>query len=395
MRLKRGAKLELSVVDEADGGRPAACPADSLHELDADLEVVEDETVEDLDLGDWAHAQHNFCHDTEISLAAHHDVMHIGSIRDSGPQIVLCVGSGGCHISHVAEHILNVAVCILLHPASASRDPASKRRKLARIRLVARAHSILFKVPFQILAGDTSTDAGHIVLLVDPADLVHAAHIDGDDHTSLILIQLKRLGHVGATSIWHEHDVMLHSQSDEVLHVLRRVWVQNTVSDPVNLSVPELPDFLEACSVRMHDSFPLHEGAPRELLRAKLLQELMVDYWCSNAIHIFLGRVLIVEVRAQMLRDILAELRKDLSSEHVSGALDLDLLLVLEVLEARVIVTPTLTIEVEDLDLAVRMIVNDLRVLFTIDRGLFGRDLGLIVLEVLVYSRKSVHAKFL
>ena len=117
----------------------------------------------------------------------------------------------------------------------------------------------------------------------------------------------------------------------------------------------------------------------------------MVEYGCSNAIHILLGRVLIVEVRAKMLCDILAELRKDLSSEHVSGALDLDLLLVLEVLEARVIVTPALTIEVEDLDLAVRMVVNDLRVLFTIDRGLFGRDLGFIVLEVLVYSRKSVH----
>ena len=121
----------------------------------------------------------------------------------------------------------------------------------------------------------------------------------------------------------------------------------------------------------------------------------MVEYGCSNAIHILLGRVLIVEVRAKMLCDILAELRKDLPSEHVSGALDLDLLLVLEVLEARVIVTPALTIEVEDLDLAVRMVVNDLRVLFTVDRGLFGRDLGLIVLEVLVYSRKSVHAKFL
>ena len=67
MRLKRGAKLELSVVDEADGGRPAARLADSVHELDADLVVGEDETVEDLDLRDGAYAQHNFCHDTEIS----------------------------------------------------------------------------------------------------------------------------------------------------------------------------------------------------------------------------------------------------------------------------------------------------------------------------------------
>ena len=149
-----------------------------MHKLDTDLVIVEDETVEDLDLGDGAHAQHDLCYNAEVALAAHHDVVHIGSVRDSWPQVRLGVCACRRHISHVAEHILNVAIRVLLHATGASRDPTSKRRKFARVRLVARAYSILFQVPFQVLSADSSSDAGHVVLLVDPADLIHAAHID-------------------------------------------------------------------------------------------------------------------------------------------------------------------------------------------------------------------------
>ena len=101
---------------------------------------------------------------------------------------------------------------------------------------------------------------------------------------------------------------MLNSHGDQVLHIFCRIRVNHTVSNSINLSVPELPNFLQAGSVRVHDSFPLHEGAPGEFLSAKFLEELMVDIRSSNAIHIFLCRVLIVQVRAQMLRNVIAEL---------------------------------------------------------------------------------------
>ena len=116
--LERCSKLELSVIDEANRCGPSARPAHGLHELDADLVVVEDETIIDLDLGNGTHAKHHFCHNSKVSLAAHYNMVHVGSIRDSWPQVSLGVGTRRSHIRHVAKHVLNVAVSVLLHATS-------------------------------------------------------------------------------------------------------------------------------------------------------------------------------------------------------------------------------------------------------------------------------------
>ena len=85
-----------------------------------------------------------------------------------------------------------------------------------------------------------------------------------------------------------------------------------------------------------------------------------------------------------MLSDEGAKLWKNLTSKHVPTSLYLDSLFVLEVLEAGVIIAPTLFIEVVDFYLSLRMIVNDLCVGLPIDSYRLSRDL-IASRKVIVY----------
>ena len=61
--------------------------------------------------------------------------------------------------------------------------------------------AVLLQISFKILTRNTGTDTGHVVFLVNPPDLVHATHVNGDDHTILCGAELEGLGHVGATAV--------------------------------------------------------------------------------------------------------------------------------------------------------------------------------------------------
>ena len=115
--LQGGAELELGVIDESERGWPALRLRDRFHELDADLVVVEDETIEDLDLGNRSHTDCSLSDNAKVAFTPHHDVVHVGAVGDSWPQARLRVGAGRGDIGHIAQHVLDVSVSILLHSA--------------------------------------------------------------------------------------------------------------------------------------------------------------------------------------------------------------------------------------------------------------------------------------
>ena len=115
-----------------------------------------------------------------------------------------------------------------------------------------------------------------------------------------------------------------------------------------------------------------------------------IRFW--NAKHILLCWVLTGQISLQVLLNVFREFGQNLTSEHISATLNLDLLLILQILETGVSIAPALPIEVEDFDLAIRVVVDHLGVLFAAHSELFFGDLNFIfVLEVLINSRKSVH----
>ena len=145
--------------------------------------------------------------------------------------------------------------------------------------------------------------------------------------------------------------------------------------------------------MRVHDSLPLHERSARELAIAELLNESMVEVGRLH-FHIGLLGVLVREGDVEVLLDIVGELGKSLSAEHISVSLDLDVLLIHN-LETRVSISPTLIVEVVDLDLAMGVVVDDLRVGMAINCHFLGRHKDALALELLVDCRKSLHLKIL
>lgn len=85
--LHNGSELELSVVYKSQRRGPAVGLTHCLHKLDADLIVVEDNAIVDLGLGNGSGADGDISDNSEITLATHHDVMHVGPVRDSWPEL--------------------------------------------------------------------------------------------------------------------------------------------------------------------------------------------------------------------------------------------------------------------------------------------------------------------
>jgi hypothetical protein len=136
-------------------------------------------------------------------------MVHVRAVRDSGPKVTLGVRSGGRNVSHVAEQVFNISVGVLLHSTGSRRNPSTESRELGGIWLVTTSDAVLLKVSLEVLTGNTGTDTGHVVLLVDPPDLVHATHVNGDDHTSLGSAELEGLGHVGAAAVGNQNNAVL------------------------------------------------------------------------------------------------------------------------------------------------------------------------------------------
>ena len=86
-----------------------------MHKIDTDLIVMEDQRVKDLYLRDRADTNDSLSNYAKITFATHDDVVHIGTIRYSWPEVSLGVGAGRSNVGNVADDIFNVTVCILLH----------------------------------------------------------------------------------------------------------------------------------------------------------------------------------------------------------------------------------------------------------------------------------------
>ena len=70
-------RLELDIVYHTDGCRPAAGVCHIFHELDTNIEGVEDDRCILLDLRNGSHADHSLSHDSKVALVTHHDVVQV------------------------------------------------------------------------------------------------------------------------------------------------------------------------------------------------------------------------------------------------------------------------------------------------------------------------------
>ena len=180
-RLQGLAEAELGVVHQADARRQGPLPAQGLQVAHAVAEGWKDQGAVLARLGPRVDLDHRLGDQAEVALAAEEPQAgrHPGGVARRRPARLHLPRRR--HQGRLDDDVLDVAVAVLLHAAGVGGDPAAEGGQLDAVRIVARGVAALPEEALQLLAGDPGLDAGLQVLLVQPQDAVHAAHVDGGD----------------------------------------------------------------------------------------------------------------------------------------------------------------------------------------------------------------------
>jgi hypothetical protein len=96
------------------------------------------------------------------------------------------------------------------------------------------AHDSVFgELLLHIFADNSSFNAGHHVVLVNPLDFVHPGHIHGHDGPLLMGLQHQSLSDVGSSSERNQHNVELLGSLDQELCL----FVGSNIHDVIDASV--------------------------------------------------------------------------------------------------------------------------------------------------------------
>ena len=138
--------------------------------------------------------------------------------------LVLLEDTLGSHESEALDNLLDVTISVLLHSTSSSADPATKSRELRAVWLVTRYNALLLELLLKVLASDSRLDTGYHVVLVNPEDPVHSAHVKRNNHSLsldwVVLLHVESLGYVCAATVWDQDDVQPISKFDNRFDVL-------------------------------------------------------------------------------------------------------------------------------------------------------------------------------
>jgi len=127
--------------------------------------------------------------------------------------LILLEDTLGSHESEALDNLLDVTIGVLLHSTSSSADPAAKSRELGAVWLVTRYNALLLELLLKVLASDSRLDAGYHVVLVNPEDPVHSAHVKRYNHSLsldwVVLFHVESLGYICAATVRDQDDVEL------------------------------------------------------------------------------------------------------------------------------------------------------------------------------------------
>lgn len=230
-----------------------------------------------------------------------------------------------------------------------------------------------------------------MVFLVNPLDLIHAGHINGDNHPVLVEGKFQRLRDSSSATEWNQNYVVLVSTFDEVLAVLSRERVEDHINVFVKFSDSGLEHLLERLAVRVVQTLHFVERSAREVLLAKFFNEGVVSF---GRINLQLERKvrLVLEVQAETGLQEGLQLRHDFPAIHVSVSFDSHLHELLINLKSRVSVAPAPEVVVIELGALALVVVNYGRVFFVVDLDFFLGNENLARWELVVDLIKPVHA---
>jgi hypothetical protein len=157
------------------------------------------------------------------------------------------------------------------------------------IRFVPASEPFLPQLALQFSARDSRLHAGLTILTMDPLDLVHRSHVDGDDHARFSLGQGQTASNVRATAIGNEAHVVFRRELDHALSRKFRTTVKHHVDHARQVPIKRLEDFITGrLPVTAHGANPIVIGkVVRELLFNSFAKGRVLARWRNDERHFF------------------------------------------------------------------------------------------------------------
>ena len=127
--------------------------------------------------------------------------------------------------------------------------PAAQRRELDRVGLVSHGEAEALELRDDLAPNSAGLDARDVVLRIDPQDLVHATHVDRDDHALVLSGAAQCLRHVRSAPVGDETDVMCGSCLDKCNHLLLVAREDDQIRNALQLCVLDRVHLLLRVSV--------------------------------------------------------------------------------------------------------------------------------------------------
>lgn len=184
------------------------------------------------------------------------------------------------------------------------------------------------ELDFEISADDSRFHTCFHVLSINPLHMVHACHVQGDDHSLFFLRWEKGVGNVGASTVRDDAHVVLARKWNDLLHLVMVVHVHHDVNGPGHLGVTDFVQFLHRVSMGVHDTMSFIGGDFFGVAFDSIQKSLVQDWWVNW--HFGLRRRLHIDVEPDVLFTPGPEVWQHMSTEEITAAGKKDLAVLVE-----------------------------------------------------------------
>jgi len=188
LSFQRHTKNELLIINQSNTGRPYFWLRDFIHEFSSDFKIVENNWLINSTFRNWPKLDDDFSDDTEISLMAKNEFMNIRTWTNSWWFLMSLEGTNWCSNFYSYNYVINIAISIFFHSWSSCTDPTSKGWELNWIWFMTTTNSKLWEFFFHIFSDNSSFDASHHIVFINPFNFIHSCTVYRNNCSFLTLL---------------------------------------------------------------------------------------------------------------------------------------------------------------------------------------------------------------
>ena len=149
---------------------------------------MENDWLIDSGFRDISELDGDFSNDSKISLMTKDKFMDIWAWTNSRRFLVSLESTNWSGDFYSYNNVINISITIFLHSWSSRTNPTSKRWEFNWIWLMATTDSKFGEFFLHILSNDTSFDACHHVVFINPFNFIHSGAVNRNDCSFFTLL---------------------------------------------------------------------------------------------------------------------------------------------------------------------------------------------------------------